>query len=218
MKSIEDLNNELAESFMKYCDNQTFRLFQTEKAAGKIENSDKLCTEKSIPEPKIVYGEGDSYAKLMLIGEAPGSEEDRLGRPFVGKAGKNLDEFLKVLNLRRENIYITNLVKIRPVQLSEKTGRPVNRPPSKIEIEFFKPFLLEEMDIIKPEWVITLGNYPLKALLGKDSTIGLLHGKKTERDDYTLFPLYHPASIIYNRALKDIYYDDLIRLRDDIGV
>lgn len=164
---------------------------------------------------KTVPGEGSATAELVLIGEAPGGEEEKAGRPFVGKAGKNLNEFLTVLGLRREDIYITNLVKVRPAKQSEKTGRLVNRPPDKLEISFFKPFLLEELRLISPRIVVTLGNFPLKALLDDPAAaIGQYHGAllKTEKA-YGLFPLYHPASIIYNQSLKEVYQADLAALK-----
>lgn len=167
-----------------------------------------------VKERKIVTGGGSVGAKLILIGEAPGGEEEKTGKPFVGKAGKNLDEFLQTLGLQREDIYITNLVKVRPTKHSEKTGKPVNRPPDKFEIEFFRPFLLQEINLIAPDLVVTLGNFPLKALLDdKNATVGKLHGKILNKGAYDIFPLYHPASIIYNQSLKDIYQNDLMQLK-----
>ena len=112
----------------------------------------------------IVFGEGKQNPRIMMIGEAPGGDEEKQKRPFVGKAGKNLSEFLKVVGLEREEIYISNVVKLRPIKLSPKTGNPVNRPPSKDEIAFFLPYLQEEIKIADPEWIVTLGNVPLQAV------------------------------------------------------
>ena len=169
----------------------------------------------------MVYGEGNPNAHIMLIGEAPGAEETRLSRPFVGKAGKNLDEFLAVLEQKRDDIYITNVVKFRPYKVSEK-GRLSNRPPAKDEIGCMLPHLLREIETVAPKVVVTLGNVPLKSVLGqKNATIGAYHGMPTEASllshAFSLFPLYHPASIIYNPALKSIYADDLIKLKHFIS-
>lgn len=162
---------------------------------------------------KLVFGDGDNNAKVMLIGEAPGREEEEQGRPFVGKAGKNLTEFLSIIGLKRNDLYITNVVKFRPVKISEK-GTISNRTPTKKEIIEYKSFLLKEIDIINPKIIITLGNTPLKALLGDNVSIGNVHGRVTKFNDYNLFALYHPASIIYNPPLKSIYAEDLIKLKN----
>ncbi len=175
-------------------------------------------------EKDLVYGEGDENAAVMLIGEAPGAEETRLLRPFVGKAGKNLDEFLFALKLRRQEIYITNVVKFRPYKQSEK-GTLSNRPPEKQELAAMTPLLLREIEAVAPRVVVTLGNVPLKALHGSSATIGVSHAVPVAAHGlshrFMLFPLYHPASIIYNRALKAVYDEDLKKLRsflDTIGI
>ncbi|MBR5270506.1 MAG: uracil-DNA glycosylase [Anaerotignum sp.] len=163
----------------------------------------------------IVFGEGAENPALMMIGEAPGGDEEKQGRPFVGKAGKNLSAFLEVVGLKREEIYISNVVKLRPTKESPKTGKFVNRPPSSDEIAFFLPFLLEEIKVISPKVVVTLGNVPLKAVTGeKKAVIGDYHGKPTPlADGRTLFALYHPAAVIYNRALQATYDEDLLELK-----
>ncbi|MBQ9090884.1 MAG: uracil-DNA glycosylase, partial [Anaerotignum sp.] len=115
-------------------------------------------------EKTIVFGEGAENPALMMIGEAPGGDEEKQGRPFVGKAGKNLSAFLEVVGLKREEIYISNVVKLRPTKESPKTGKAVNRPPSSEEISFFLPYLLEEIKTISPKVIVTLGNVPLKAV------------------------------------------------------
>ena len=163
----------------------------------------------------LVFGEGAEHPALMMIGEAPGGDEEKQGRPFVGKAGKNLSAFLEVVGLKREGIYISNVVKLRPTKTSPKTGKAVNRPPSSAEIAFFLPFLREEIEIVAPRVIVTLGNVPLKAVTG-DSTasIGAYHGKPmTLADGRVLFALYHPAAVIYNRALQAVYDEDLLALR-----
>ena len=166
-------------------------------------------------ENRIVFGEGAENPALMMIGEAPGGDEEKQGRPFVGKAGKNLSAFLEVVGLKREEIYISNVVKLRPTKESPKTGKAVNRPPSGEEIAFFLPYLLEEIEVISPKVVVTLGNVPLKAVTGeRKAVIGEYHGKPTPlADGRTLFALYHPAAVIYNRALQATYDEDLLELK-----
>jgi len=168
---------------------------------------------------RVVLGEGKCGAELLLIGEAPGGDEEREGRPFVGKAGKNLASFLKTIGLNREDLYITNVVKIRPYKLSPKTGKPINRPPDTKEKEFFSKYLYDEIDIIRPKVIVTLGNVPLQTILkNKTAFIGDYHGKITCYGENNIFPLYHPAAIIYNASLKEVYNEDILRLRDFLNM
>lgn len=171
------------------------------------------------PNPRLfVVGEGPSNARVALVGEAPGKDETLQGRPFVGKAGKNLDEFLDMTGLKRADLYITNVVKFRPVRVSDK-GTTANRPPNAEEIALFKPWLLEELTTLCPDFIVTLGNTPLKALCGAKEVIGAAHGRVlSEVLGAKLFPLYHPASVIYNRSLRPVYEDDLQKLRAAICV
>ena len=165
-----------------------------------------------------VLGEGKQDGPLlMLIGEAPGEQEVLLRRPFVGKAGKNLDAFLDVIGVERETIYITNAVKLRPTKTSEK-GRVSNRPPTRIEQEAFIPWLMEEVDCVAPKILVTLGNTPLRSLLGKNISIGDCHGKAIRyKSGLDIFPLYHPAAVIYNRSLMDTYQEDLRSLNSIVS-
>jgi len=159
----------------------------------------------------LVHGEGVFSPRIMLIGEAPGEQETLLGRPFVGKAGKNLDEFLQGAQIRRDELYISNAVKFRPTRIS-KAGRPVNRPPTQEEISLFLPWLKKEIALVGPEIIVTLGNVPLRALLGRGYTIGQVHGQFLSLDGRPLYAMYHPASVIYNPSLKSVYAEDLARL------
>ena len=175
----------------------------------------KSFETSGLEEKRLVFGEGAQAPRLMMIGEAPGGEEEKQGKPFVGKAGKNLSAFLEVIGFTREEIYISNVVKLRPTKNSPKTGKAVNRPPSKEEIQFFLPYLKEEIQLVSPQVIVTLGNVPLKAVTGeKNSNIGDAHGTPASlADGKILFPLYHPAAIIYNRALTEVYQEDLLRLK-----
>jgi len=172
-----------------------------------------------------VFGAGRAQTPpLMLIGEAPGEQETLQGRPFVGKAGKNLTAFLQGVGLEREAIYISNVVKFRPTRVSA-AGRTVNRPPTREEIRRFIPWLYREIALVKPGALVTLGNVALGAFV-ENETIGACHGgwrRVTINPDggaaltLPLFALYHPASVIYNRSLAAVYQNDLLLLRNTLA-
>lgn len=180
-----------------------------EKMRGELE---KLIEELYEGERKIlVHGEGKRGARVMLIGEAPGEQETLQGRPFVGKAGKNLDEFLALAGIERDELYVSNTVKFRPTRISD-AGRVVNRPPTQEEVNLFLPWLKKEIEWVQPECVVTLGNVPLRALTDRKTVIGDVHGTWMNVEGMKLYPMYHPASMIYNRALRPIYEEDVKRL------
>ena len=191
----------------------------------RIECAESFAKTEIAANRSLVFGEGPSEKPvLMLIGEAPGEQEALQGRPFVGKAGKNLDAFLQAVHLNRDEIYISNVVKVRPSKISA-AGRVVNRPPSKEEKAWFIPWLMKEIALIKPQAVVTLGNVALQAFM-KD-VIGNRHGKWCRVDiptqdgktmELPLFALYHPASVIYNGSLKETYEADLRQLAETLGV
>lgn len=181
------------------------------------EHYEHYCKEFAGKE--IVTGCGNADARLLLIGEAPGREEVRLSKPFVGAAGKQLCEFLEFLDIERDSIYITNAIKYRLSKTSPTTGRVSNRPAAREEINSSRPYLLKEIEIIRPNIIVTLGNVPLRALTGDNSiSIGFIHGSikkiSISEEEYDLFPLYHPASLIYNRSLKETYLNDLKALKE----
>ncbi|AUS96400.1 uracil-DNA glycosylase [Clostridium thermosuccinogenes] len=166
---------------------------------------------------EIVLGDGNIDSEIVLVGEAPGKDEVKLSKPFVGAAGKNLSQFMDILGIKREDIYITNVIKHRLSKINPNTGRIINRAATKADIDAVKDYLLQEIRIIDPVYVVTLGNVPLKAATGDYGiSIGTVHGQTLEVEVldkvYKFFPLYHPASIIYNRSLKEIYLDDLKKL------
>ncbi len=162
-----------------------------------------------------VIGEGDHFAKIMFIGEAPGKNEAATGRPFVGAAGKILVELLESVGVKREDVYITNIVKDRP---------PQNRDPLPDEIEVYGPFLDRQIDIIQPKVIATLGRYSMQYImdrLGLSSqleTISKAHGKsyeaKTSYGTVSIIPLYHPAASIYNQSLKETLKKDFQIIKD----
>jgi len=170
---------------------------------------------------EIVVGDGNTEAQLFLIGEAPGRDEVKLSKPFVGMAGKNLTEFLNILGIDRKDIYISNAIKYRLSEVNPHSGRLVNRPASTEEISANREYLLKEIEIVNPQCIVTLGNVPLKSVTGNYSaTIGTVHGEAAKiqvlNKKYILFPLYHPASIIYNSNLKKTYIEDLEKLKQTI--
>lgn len=173
---------------------------------------EKLIDEVYAGEKKVlVHGEGEAGARVMLIGEAPGQQETLARRPFVGKAGKNLDEFLEMAEIDRSQLYVSNTVKFRPTRVSA-AGRIVNRPPTREEINLFLPWLRREIELVRPQAVVTLGNVPLRALTASRATIGERHGQFMQADGIEIYPMYHPASIIYNPSLREVYIADVRRL------
>lgn len=163
-----------------------------------------------------VFGEGKINAQLMFIGEAPGKDETKLSRPFVGKAGKQLDEILKAVQIDRKTAFVTNSVKYRPTRIKRTVA---NRTPAKNEIKESAECLKREIELVQPRIIATLGNSPLYAVshifsLG-NLLIGNVHGAPIKIDDETvLFPLYHPASVIYNRSLIDTLKSDMTKLAE----
>jgi uracil-DNA glycosylase family 4 len=156
-----------------------------------------------------VIGEGSHNAKIVFIGEAPGENEAKTGRPFVGRSGKFLDELLASANIPRENVYITNIVKDRP---------PKNRDPEPEEIELYAPFLDRQIEIIKPTVIATLGRFSMQYIMNRYglkkqiASITALHGQvfetKMEYGKVKVVPLFHPAVAIYNQSSKDMLKDD----------
>lgn len=145
-----------------------------------------------------VPGEGPEHAEVMFIGEAPGYHENRLGRPFVGAAGKFLDELLASISMRRSDVYICNVVKCRP---------PNNRDPLPNEIEACRPYLDRQIELIKPRLIVTLGRYSLARFLPK-ATISKTHGIPVKVGDVIVLPLFHPAAALHQPKYRaDIEQD-----------
>jgi uracil-DNA glycosylase family 4 len=158
-----------------------------------------------------VVGEGNDEAKIMFIGEAPGANEAKTGRPFVGAAGKVLNKLLESVGITREEVYITSIVKDRP---------PQNRDPRPEEIALYAPFLDRQITIIKPQVVVTLGRFAMEYVMTrygleeKMAPIGTLHGQLLQATSFKLLPLYHPAAAIYNRKLLATLEADFQVLKD----
>lgn len=150
-----------------------------------------------------VLGEGDPHAEVMFIGEAPGEKEDELRRPFVGAAGKFLDVLLSSIGLKREDVYISNVVKFRP---------PNNRDPEPIEKEQCMPWVMLEIALVKPGVIVPLGRHSLAHFFPQE-TISNAHGKPYPlTDDMTIFPIYHPAAALHNGNLRSSLESDFRKL------
>jgi DNA polymerase len=148
----------------------------------------------------IVVGEGKENAKLFFVGEAPGRDEDIKGEPFVGKAGQLLTRIINAINLAREDVYISNIIKCRP---------PGNRNPEPDEIAACKPFLIEQIQVIKPEVICTLGTCATQTLLGTDEKISELRGRLHHYDGIKLIPTYHPAFLLRNPNFRRHVWEDM---------
>ncbi len=153
---------------------------------------------------QAVPGEGDPHAEVMFIGEAPGYHEDRQGRPFVGAAGQFLNELLGRAGLRREQVYITNVVKCRP---------PGNRDPLPDEIAACAPYLDEQIAVIRPRVIVTLGRYSMARWFPNEK-ISRIHGKPRRFGDVIVVPMYHPAAALHQPALKELVEKDFDALRE----
>ncbi len=151
----------------------------------------------------LVFGEGNERAKLMLIGEGPGYDEDVQGRPFVGKAGQLLTKILQSINLKREEVYITNIIKCRP---------PQNRNPEPDEIQSCHPFLLRQINAIQPKIICALGTFAAQTLLKTTTKITALRGKLYELETVKVIPTYHPAFLLRNPEKKREVWEDMKRV------
>jgi uracil-DNA glycosylase len=149
---------------------------------------------------KVVFGEGSSTPAVMFIGEAPGEEEDRSGRPFVGQAGQLLEAMLLALELRRDQVYIANVVKCRP---------PGNRDPEEDEMAACAAFLDRQVELLAPPVIIALGVPALRRLTGSTKTMGVAHGRWSSYRGIPLLATYHPAYLLRNPGDKRLVWDDL---------
>ena len=165
-----------------------------------------ICPDLAKTATNLVMGDGNIDAEIVLIGEAPGKKEDETGLPFVGAAGKFLNSMLAMANLDRSDVYITNIVKYRP---------PANRDPNPDEKKEFWPYLVRQLEVIKPKIVVTLGRHSMEYFL-PGQKISMVHGQPehVRFEDVTLVvvPLYHPAAALYNGALRQTLIDDFMKL------
>lgn len=155
---------------------------------------------KHFDRDRFVPGTGRIDADVMLVGEAPGATEVEHGEPFVGAAGSRLDATLEAHGIDRDDLYITNLVKVRP---------PDNRTPRRAEIEAWWPVLEAEIDRVDPETIVPLGTTATQEILGTDDGITAVHGTRFERDGRAVIPTFHPAALLYDRSKTAAFEEDL---------
>ena len=165
--------------------------------------TENICPDLAQEATQLVFGDGNPGADIVFIGEAPGKNEDEQGLPFVGAAGKFLNEMLAMIDLQREDVYITNIVKYRP---------PNNRDPYPDEKAAFLPFLHQQLEVIKPKLVIPLGRHSMGALLPPELKISQCHGQPKRFHDQVYLPLFHPAAALYNGAMRQTLIDDFARI------
>lgn len=172
--------------------------------------SKNICPDLAAQATQLVMGDGNADADIVFIGEAPGKNEDEKGIPFVGAAGKFLDEMLAAADMDRSDVYITNIVKYRP---------PNNRDPEPEEKRAFWPYLMRQLEIIQPKVVVTLGRHSGAAFI-PDLHISRDHGHaRTVRyhdHEFLVIPLYHPAAALYNGSMRQVLIDDFVRVPQTI--
>ncbi len=162
-----------------------------------------ICPELAATATQLVFGDGSADAEIVFIGEAPGKHEDLQGKPFVGAAGKFLNEMLAGIGLEREDIYITNIVKYRP---------PENRDPLPAEKAAFLPFLQQQIATIEPKLIITLGRHSMEVLLPPGLKISQCHGEPKRYNGNVYLPLFHPAAALYNGGMRQTLIDDFAKI------
>lgn len=202
---------------MKYLE---CRVSETRLSAAKLDHLDSLetlrdfigeCTRCKLHKGRsnLVFGEGSPHARLVFVGEGPGQKEDLAGRPFVGEAGQLLTRIIGAMGLRRQDVYICNVVKCRP---------PRNRDPERDEIETCIPFLKQQLNIIRPEILCTLGRVAGQSLLGEDFKITIERGKWNSYNDIRLMPTYHPAYLLRNPSAKRHVWEDIQKIMASLGL
>jgi DNA polymerase len=163
------------------------------------------CKLAKLGRSQVVFGVGNPHASIMFVGEAPGANEDLKGEPFVGAAGRILNDLLQSANLSRDDIYIANVIKCRP---------PENRDPELDEVETCKPFLLQQIQLIRPKLVCTLGNWATQTLLERKVGITKVKAQAFYMKDFVLFPLLHPAAALHQGGLLDTLKADFKKLKE----
>jgi len=163
------------------------------------------CKLAKLGRSQVVFGVGNPHASIMFVGEAPGFHEDQKGEPFVGAAGKLLNDLLQSAGLSRDQIYIANVIKCRP---------PDNRDPEPDEVETCKPFLMQQIQLIRPKLVCTLGNWATQTLLERKVGITKVKAQAFYMKDFVIFPLLHPAAALHQGNLLDTLKEDFKKLKE----
>jgi DNA polymerase len=162
------------------------------------------CKLHALGRKQIVFGVGSPMADLMFVGEAPGADEDVQGEPFVGRAGQLLTKIIEAIDLRREDVYIANVIKCRP---------PQNRNPEPDEVAQCEPFLFRQIDTIKPKVIVALGKFAAQSLLRTTEPITRIRGREFSYRDSILIPTYHPAYLLRNPSAKREVWEDMKRVK-----
>jgi DNA polymerase len=162
------------------------------------------CKLHTLGRTQVVFGVGNPNADLMFVGEAPGADEDIQGEPFVGRAGQLLTKIIEAIDLKREDVYIANVIKCRP---------PGNRNPEPDEVERCEPFLFRQIDVIKPRVIVALGKFAAQCLLKTDAPITRIRGREFTYRDAVLIPTYHPAYLLRNPSAKREVWEDMKKVR-----
>ena len=158
---------------------------------------------------QVVYGTGNPNADLMFIGEAPGRDEDLKGEPFVGRAGQLLTDIIKAMKLRREDVYIANVIKCRP---------PENRNPEPDELDACRPFIRRQVEFIKPKVIVTLGKFGLQSLTEKAYGISSVRGQWLDFEGVRVMPTYHPAYLLRTPSAKIDVWNDMKKVMAELGI
>ena len=190
------------------------KMEETVKRESKLEMLNKLreeigdCKRCELYKTRrnLVFGEGNPEASLMFVGEAPGEEEDKQGRPFVGQAGKLLTRLIESIGMTRDEVYIANVLKCRP---------PGNRNPKEEEIEACSPFLFKQIEIIQPKIICALGAFAAKVLVGGNIQVSKVRGRLVKGiNGWNIFPTYHPAYLLRNTRQKKVAIEDFLKLKE----
>ena len=184
---------------------------QLDQIKADIVNNN-VCPDLATQATNLVFGDGNPNADLVFIGEAPGKQEDEQGLPFVGASGKLLNEMLAGINMRREGVYITNIVKYRP---------PSNRDPEPAEKQLFLPYLLQQLAVIQPLLVVTLGRHSMTCFL-PNAKISQVHGQpkriKLSDTPFVILPLCHPAAALYNGSMRTVLQQDFNNIPETLRI
>ena len=177
----------------------------------------RFCEHLASSRTQTVFGAGNPHARLMFVGEAPGADEDRLGQPFVGRAGELLTKIISAMGLSREDVYIANVLKCRP---DMPEGAPGNRPPTPDEMQRCLPYLRRQIAVIRPRVLVALGRTAMAGLVGTDEPMSAMRGRWFEFENIPLLPTYHPSYLLRNgsNAEKRKVWEDMMLVMDKLGM
>jgi DNA polymerase len=184
---------------------------KNELTLSALQKEVKACARCALAQTRrtVVFGEGNERADVVFVGEAPGEEEDAQGRPFVGRAGKFLDQMIQQVGLSRKDVFICNVLKCRP---------PKNREPDPAEVERCKDYLFTQLQLIRPKVICALGRHAYNTLMGVDARITKIRGQFTEYNGIKLLPTYHPSFLLRNQERVKEAMEDMEKLREALRI